>query len=266
MSARRRAPAAARLLLGAGLALAVLGLGLAGARAAAVFEELSETGEPGLLRLGAHVATPLHATLRPGDTMIWVIEASMWDAERGALAASLNGSGPLIREGGLRARLDSCAGSFALPADADPQPRRDFDADAIPCSGERAVVLPQTPFEELLGGGEPLQLGELRSDEPRQLLLAVTLPAEADAEAVSRLTARLGLGVHASGDEGGGPGAEPGPGKGPGPESAGRLPVTGADLLALGLLGAGLVGVGAGAALRRGRRTGRGVGTGQGRS
>ncbi|WP_449282974.1 hypothetical protein [Leucobacter sp.] len=244
-AAARRSRAIALLLAGVFAAVALLGVALSAARAAAVFQEITESGRPGYLRLAAHTTTPLQATLGPGESMRWLLRASLLDAELGTLAIELDASGELLGASAMTAQVVACTGAFRTGAHAG------ADLSRVPCSGERAVVLPATPLSQLAQRDDRFELAELRRGEPRQLLVQLSVPAEADAEAVAGRVARVGLGVHASGEGGVRP-VTPVEGHGP------RLPVTGADAVALGVLAVGLGGLGASLTLRgRAGRAGR---------
>jgi hypothetical protein len=232
------------LLIGVFSAIALLGLTLTTARASAVFQEIAETGRPGYLKLGAHSATPLQAKLRPGESTHWLIEASLLDAERSTLAVELDASGELLDVSEMTAQITACAGAFEFGASAGSGAEfEDAEAD-IRCLGERTAVLPPTSLLQLVRNGDRFTLAELRRGAPRQLLVQLSIPASADADALADRTARIGLGVHADGEDVARP-AQPVTPREP------RLPVTGADALALGVLAVGLIGLGGSLALRR---------------
>lgn len=244
-AAPRTSRAAALVLVGLFTGLTLLGLALTAARASAMFEEIAETGRPGLLRLGVDTATPLHATLGPGESMRWLVEASLLDAPRSTLAVQIDASGDLVDAAGMTAQVAACTGAFALGEDPG------AGTGSAPCSGERAIVVAETPLAQLARDGDRFELAELRRDEPRQLLVTVSVPASVSGGAPGDPKALIGLGVHASGEGSGAP-VEP-----PTPRPEPRIAVTGADTLALGMLAAGLVGIGASLALlRRGSRRG----------
>lgn len=254
-AARRRSRSISLLLIGGFSAVALLGISLTAVRASAAFQEIAETGRPGYLKLGAHSATPLHAALAPGESMRWLIEASLVDAERSTLAIELDASGELLDVSAMTAQVAACTGSFELetPAGAaqgsapDPDPAFDPEPSRVPCSGERTTVLPPTPLSQLAQRGDRFELAELRRGEPRQLLVQLSIPEGVDAAVLADRVARIGLGVHAGGETAERPvrSVEP---------ATPRIPVTGADSLALGVLAAGLAGLGAALALRGRRR------------
>lgn len=244
MSPRR----SASVLLVLFVALSCAGVLLTASRAAAVFEEIAETGRPGFLRLSVDSATPLRAELAPGDSTHWLIEAALHDASRSTLAVELVAARVPEELRGLTARVDSCSGVFELgPA----------STGGVACSGGAVSVLATTPLEALPRDGRRVELAQLRASEPRQLLVTLSLPAMADPLALTGEPARVGLGVHTSGEL-------PGPGPaGLDPEpplvgsshsadgSAPPLALTGADALPLGSLAVGVLGIGAVLALRR---------------
>lgn len=219
-------------------AVACAGLGLSAARATAVFHDLAETGRPGYLTLALDSSTPLSAELAPGDSMRWLVEASLHDADSGTLEVELRADGALLAESGMTAEVAACSGAF--------------DIAAVPasCEGSLAPVLSETPLAQVSPQAGRYALADLRRDDPRQLLVTLAIPASTPPSALEGRTARIGLGVHAAGE---GPAVV----RPVGPTPRDGLPVTGADVAALGLLAAGLAGLGAVAALRgrgRGRR------------
>lgn len=243
-AAPRRSRPIALLLIGVFSMVALLGLSLTAVRASAAFHEIAETGRPGYLKLGAHSATPLQAALGPGESMHWLIEASLFDAERSTLAVELDASGELLDASAMTAQVAACTGSFEFGASAGSGAEfEDAEAD-IRCLGERTAVLPPTSLLQLVRNGDRFELAELRRGAPRQLLVQLSIPASADTDALADRTARIGLGVHADGEDVARP-AQPVTPREP------RLPVTGADALALGVLAVGLIGLGGSLALRR---------------
>lgn len=218
--------AASSCLLGVGAVLAASG-------ALAAFESVAETGEPGLLRLSSDERAPLWSTLSPGQQTRWLIRADLEGEDRGEVALELRAGGELAGPGGLTVSISACDGEFGDPS----------AAAAPACRGERDEVLEETPLADVASapdeGGDRYPVGEIAEGDPRQFLVTLALPAEA---ATPQGETRVGLGVHARGDDA--PAGEPD-----------ELAVTGADIAALALLAAGLVGIGAGvAALRRARR------------
>lgn len=215
---------------------AVTGMGvtLAASRASAVFTDITETGTPGYLALARDTATPLWSTLEPGQSAHWLIRASLNGAATGELAIELRGSGELIDQGGLTGSVDACTGSYNL--------------ETLTCSGLLTPAVASTPLRDLSSAGQVVKLANIEQASPRELLVTVTLPTEAQLAAGTTQTARIGLGVHASGNE---PRkVTPVPTTTP-PSTPPRLTVTGADLLPIGVLAAGLIGLGATLAFRR---------------
>lgn len=211
-----------------------LGLALTTSRASAVLHELAETGEPGLLSLRIDPQTPLWATLAPGDSMHWLIEASLEDAASGTLALETRSAGALPEISGMTAEILACTGAF------------DLATDPPGCSGAIEVPLAVTPLTRLDHHDGRYDLIDLHRGDPRQILVTLAIPSSVSAEVIAGKTAHVGLGVHAAGED---PSiaapvtAEP-------PPRAG-LAVTGADVLALALLAAGLTGLGTVALIRR---------------
>ncbi|MFA5607541.1 MAG: hypothetical protein WDA07_10180 [Leucobacter sp.] len=210
------------------------GVALSSARAIAVFEEIAETGRPGYLQLSVDTATPLWATLAPGESMRWLVQAALVDAESGSLALELRSSGALPELSGMTAEIAACSG--------------DFDLGAVPpsCSGGVEQVLAPTPLAELPQSGGRFELAELRREDPRQLLVTFRIPEAADGDVIDGAVAHFGLGVHAAG-EGSVTPVTPVPVRPVPPQ----LAITGGDALALGVLAVGLVGLGASALMVR---------------
>lgn len=212
--------------------VAAIGVALVSVRASAVFEEIIETGRPGYLVLRADSETPLWTTLAPGETARWLVEAELGDADRGAMSLELRSSGALVEPGGLTAEVVGCSG------------RADLTTSPPSCAGERETVVPETPLHSLPADGTPYELAALERDAPRQLLVTLRLPEDAEVEADQ--LAHVGLGVHVAGDD-----AAPTPSRPPGKPP---LAVTGADAVPLLLVALGLAGIAAGSAgLRRAR-------------
>lgn len=209
-------------------AILVVGAGLTATRAAAVMHEVTETGLPGMLSLRAGPAAPHWADVRPGDRMHWPIEASLSDASVGSLSVELRAEGGLVAAG-LTAAVEACTTPFVEGVTLEGAPT---------CETSATVVLTETPLVDLASASsERFALADLERDHPRHLLVTLHLPAAADPAAVAGAAATVGVGLHAAGDTP----AEVSP---PG-ELPERLPVTGMDVSAVGLLGAGFLGLGA---------------------
>lgn len=218
---------AATLLLVIAFALvAGAGAALTATRAAAVFQDLAETGRPGYLVLGAESATPLWATLGPGDTMRWLVRASLADAESGSLEVELEVRDALPHASGMTAEIVSCDGAF------------DLDGTTPACDGVSETPLPETTIAQLSPTTGRIPLARLERAEPRELLVTLSLPAGERPQPADGTLARVGLGVHAAGEERAAPPPR-------------RLAATGEDAMALGVLALGLIGTGTGLALRR---------------
>lgn len=220
------------------VALLVCGALLSVTRASAVYTELTETGSPGMLQLRAHPAMPLWTTLAPGESMQWLVEASLADADRGTLDLELRSTGALVDTAGLTAAVVSCERAFATDRPGEPR-----------CTTGPRTELRPTPLAAIstMERGTIHPLLDLDRDHPRHLLVTLSLPRDAAVDDGAR--AVVGLGLHAAGDTPGGP---PEPGTPPGdPGPRGPLAMTGDDLLPLLLLAAGLCGFGALALLRR---------------
>lgn len=240
-TAPRAFPCASWVLTALFTLITCAGVALSSARAVAVFEEIAETGRPGYLQLSVDTATPLWATLAPGESMRWLVQAALVDAESGSLALELHSSGALPELSGMTAEIEACSSG-------------EFDLSAVPPTCDRAVeqVLAPTPLIELPQSGDRFELAELRREEPRQLLVTFRIPEAADGDAIDGTVAHLGLGVHAAG-EGSVTPVTPVPVR-PDPP---RLAITGGDALALGVLAVGLVGLGVSALMVRRAATGR---------
>ncbi|MBN9612206.1 MAG: LPXTG cell wall anchor domain-containing protein [Actinobacteria bacterium] len=236
----------ARVVAGGITALAVLvslaGLTLTTTRAVAVYRQITETGRPGYLRLAVDSSTPLQRTLGPGESMSWLVEASLDDARAGRLSLELRGSGGLVDTAGMTASVLACAGGFDTAAALG----GGAYAVAPSCRGQAVTVVPTTAVAALSHDAERFSLAELRRGHPRQLLVTLSIPATTGSSLVASRTARIGLGLQASENSSGSPTEPP------------ELPRTGAeaDARALIVLAAGLIGIGGGAVLwrRSGRR------------
>lgn len=212
----------------------IAGAGLTATRAAAVMQEVAETGSPGMLALRAGPAAPHWTGVRPGDTVHWPIEASLSDAPIGSLSVELRAQGDLVATG-LTAAVVACTAPFVDAARSGAAPS---------CESSAVTVLAETPLADLASASsDRFALADLERGHPRHLLVTLRLPAAADPTAVAGAAATVGVGLHAAGDS-------PTPAM---PPSAlpDRLPVTGMDASAIGLLGAGLLGFGACLVARR---------------
>lgn len=264
MSAVRspRARVAAWALLVASLVALTGGAALGADRAWATYRALTETGRPGYLMLSVDDRTPTWATLAPGESTQWLVRADLAGAAEGRLALELDAQGRLVSVGGLTAGVVSCARPFSgAPG-------------ALTCAPGAVTVLPPTALRDLDPRRAQVSLAALRADAPRHLLVTIAVPAEASRTEIAGTVARVGLGLHASGESSGRPPTPVPPTPvpptpmpptpvpptvpstapvAPRAEGAERLSVTGADLRALGLLAAGLLGCGAAIALGRWR-------------
>lgn len=212
-------------------AVAVFGVTLTASRASAVFTKIAETGTPGYITLSRDTATPLWATLEPGQSTHWRIRASLESATSGSLAIELRGNGDLIEKSGLTGSVDACAGAL--------------DLASLQCSGVATSAVPTVALRDLPSVGDRVQLADIEQGAPREFLVTLTLPADAVIAEGALQTARVGLGVHASG--GTATPSTPTPTK----PAAPQLTLTGADLLPLGVLAVGLVGLGTALSARR---------------
>ena len=202
---------------------AALIAGLVGtvSRAAAVWEEVTETGRPGLLRLSTATETPMWANLSPGDTAHWLIAATLLTAPKGALQLELTVNGSLIEAGDPRLSVTGCPSGFSM------------DGSVPTCPSGSEQVLPETSLARVMTDNRLINLDEIVRAEPRELLVTLTLPDSASATEVSGKVVHVGLGLHAAGDS---------PPADPGPVDAPPLPLTGSDVLPLLLLAVGLIG------------------------
>lgn len=206
------------------------GISLTAARASAVFYNLTETGRPGYLALALDSSTPLHTEITSGASASWLVQAALHDASFGTLDVELRASGDLARDSGMTATVAACSGAFNIAV----QPAS--------CQGTLEVALPTTPIASLPMHQNLYELTSLRSDEPRQILVTVSIPSTTPDALVEDRTAQIGLGVHSTGDD---PQVVVVP-----PVTPARLAPTGADLLALSVLAIGLIGLGTASWLR----------------
>jgi len=224
----RRAFATALILLFA--AVTCLGAVLTVSRAAAVFTDIAETGRPGYLVLGMHSSTPLWASLEPGETMRWLVQASLYDAESGELSVELAVADALPTVDRLTAAISACSGEF------------DLSTSTPSCDGTEQQVMAQTALADFMPGTGQFALANLKRTEPRQLLVTVQR-SNAPKPAQTERVARVGLGVHVAGEHSDPPLLPP--------RHPGDLPATGADILPLSILGFGLIGLALATARRR---------------
>lgn len=206
------------------------GITLTAVRASAVFSDLVETGRPGYLTLALDTSTPLQTQIAPGASVRWLVEASLHDASSGTLDVELRVSGDLARDSGMTATVEACSEEFNIAT----QPAS--------CQGTLEVALPTTPVASLPTNQTLYQLASLQSDNPRQVLITVSIPSTTPDALVEDRAAQIGLGVHSTGDD---PQVAVVP-----PIPPTRLATTGADLFALSVLAIGLVGLGAASWLR----------------
>lgn len=208
----------AATLLCAGLIIA--GVTVLGARAAAIFDGVSETGTPGLLSLRSDPGEPQWKNFAPEDTALWQIEARLDDAERGEFSLELRADGSIVDEG-LTVEVRSCGEPF----------------EHSTCTATSDVVVPEARASEIATptSGDVFALPDIHTDKLRYFLLTLHRPETA--ASVEQATARIGVGFHAAGEQ---RSSSPAP-----------MPVTGTDLTGLGLLAAGLAGVGVLAIARR---------------
>lgn len=224
-----RVPRRARMWTAAALAVVFLLVSAAGSmavvlRASAALEAVVETGRPGYLVLRSSPGAPQWTALRPGDTVHWLIEASLADAVESTLSIQLHADGPLIDADAMTVSVESCTTPFQQSDGSSSGPR---------CDGAGETVLTDGSLSAAAGEqAEVYDLADLRRGTPRHVLVSLSVPPSADPQTVAGASARVGVGLHAEGDTP--------------PDTA--LAVTGADfagdLVALALLGGGLIGLG----------------------
>ncbi len=233
---RRRTHAAGVVLVTVLSALLVLvGSALIVSRASAAWTQVTETGEPGYLSLRSDPGAPQWSDLRPGDVEHWLIEASLGDADVSTLRLELHADGPLVSAGDMTVSVSGCSVPFT----------------DLQCAGTAQSVLSEASLADVAGADAGIHpLLDLHRGAPRYLLVTLALAQTASAEEVAGASARIGVGLHASG-------ADPDDPDDP-------LAVTGADagdLIPVGILAAGMLGLGVAALFwRRDRRSGRAQG------
>lgn len=219
-------------------ALALIGGGaLTVARAAAVLQDVAETGAPGRLMLRSDPGDPVWQDLAPGDTVHWVVQARLEGPPASTLALQLRSSGGLVLLGEMTVSVVSCTDPFH-PA-PDPQ-------DPPSCSGTAAEILAQQPLAQVASSvhSDAYELAPLDTQHPRYLLVTLGIPAHVDPDVVADGSASVGIGLYASG---------PGPSAGDGSADE-NLAATGSDVAAIALVASGVAGLAAGLTLiRRGR-------------
>lgn len=208
-------------------AVTALGVGLAATRAAAVFNQIAETGTPGYLKLAVDSDTQLFADLNPGDSATWLIQASLHDAASSTLSVEVQGQGAMIEHSNMRVTLISCSGTF-----------QGANAGAS-CSGTSQTLLNDQPLGQVIQSGQLIGLSTLIDGQPRELLVTLAIPASTPVALFEGEHATIGIGVHASGNDAP-PVVTP-----PGQHSAQPhdLAATGTDAFALGMLALGLIGL-----------------------
>ncbi|MBC9936487.1 MULTISPECIES: hypothetical protein [unclassified Leucobacter] len=222
--------------------MVALGGALTVVRASATFLEVTETGSPGMLSIARSSETPLWGTLAPGDTMHWLVEARLTDADSGTLSLEFRADGALVDSFGMSASVSACSQDFTFASAGSSQ---------VPmCAGTTLPVVPPTPLVAIAtaSSGVLFPLAELQAAQPRQLLVTLHLPPSAASADVAGQDARVGLALHSSGQSP------------PAVDAPAPLAATGSDALALSALALGLLGIGWGVLLRRAARAGSGVG------
>lgn len=206
-------------------------------RASAALQEVAETGQPGRLVLRSDPASPQWTDMRPGDSVEWLIEASLTDVDEGSLSLQLSAEGELLDAGAMTVHVQSCAVPFQRTG-----------AEVGCAVGGRTVLptssLAQVTRENSGGYSNVYDLAALHSGSPRHLLVSLSMSPSADQDATADASARIGIGLHAAGET---------------PQAPdGVLAVTGSDLvgdvLAVALLGVGVTGLGLSLALWRSSR------------
>lgn len=206
-------------------------------RASAALQEVAETGQPGRLVLRSDPASPQWTDMRPGDSVDWLIEASLADVDESSLSLQLSAEGDLLDVGAMTVGVQSCAVPFQRTG-----------AELGCAAGVRTVLptssLAQVTRENSGAYSDVYELAGLHSRSPRHLLVSLSVSPSADPKATADAAARIGIGLHAAGETP--------------PAPDGTLAVTGSDLtadvLAVALLGAGFIGLGMSLALWRSSR------------
>lgn len=206
-------------------------------RASALLHEISETGLPGYLALHADPVAPNWQDLTPGDTVHWLMSASLSDAQTSSLDLELRSEGALVQAGELQVAVTACTEPFSSHGPGT------TPGDFI-CESDASTVVEQTPLSAVAQPerGDLYALARLHAGAPRYLLVTLSVPETADLQAMAGTSMQVGVGLHASGDSDSSTMPPP------------TLVVTGADLYILGLLGVGLFGVVIGVALIRSAR------------
>ncbi|UOQ58972.1 hypothetical protein MUN76_07770 [Leucobacter rhizosphaerae] len=190
-------------------------------RAAAVWEEVAETGRPGLLTLNTASSTPMWTTLSPGESTHWLIAAVLHTAPEGTLQLEVSVSGELVAAGDPSFSMRGCPAGFTQ------------QGSTPVCPGGGETIIAETPLASVMADDRLIDLRGIVRGEPRELLVTLSLPPTASAEAVDGKVTHVGLGVHAAGDS---------PGVSPAPPVTPHLAMTGGDAVPLVLLAAGLIG------------------------
>ena len=200
-------------------------------RASAALQEIGESGNPGQLVLRSDPGSPRWTNLRPGDSVHWLIEASLADVDESTLSVQLLADGTLVDVGAMTVSVESCTAPF-----------QEIGASIAPrCVGTADSVLANTPLAVVAidGADEVYELADLHRGTPRHLLVSLSVASSAEPVVMADATARIGVGLHAAG-------ASP-------QRQNDALAITGAnplvDIVPLVLLGGGLIGLGLSVAL-----------------
>lgn len=222
------------------LVLTVLGIVLVSHRAHAAYTAVTASDDERFLQVASDDDYPQWRTMAAGDAMDWFVRVDLHDpadsgshAElRGDLALELRSGQPLATKGGMQVTVTGCSEDFANKTDPV-------------CAGTAEEILTAEPLTNVSSdsSGKRFELAEITSHTPRYLHAQFSLPLDAQIEADD--TARLGVGIFASGDDVNEPGTQEikDAAHSPGQESrlGEGLPVTGADVLALSVLALGLL-------------------------
>jgi len=228
-------------VLGAGaLILTVWGIVLVGHRAHAAYIAVTAPDDERYLQVATDADYPRWKTMAAGDAMDWFVRADLHKSAetgspaklRGDLALELRSSQPLVTKSGMQVSVTGCTEDFAPKTDAA-------------CPGEAQQILTNEPLTGVSSDatGQRFELAPITTKTPRYLHVRFALPA--DAAITEGDTARLGVGIFASGDDA--IAHEPtnikdaasSPGQDSLPDDG--LPVTGADVFALSVLALGLL-------------------------
>lgn len=174
-----------------GVALIAVGAFFSYTQAQAVLREIQDAETPGLLSLVIPSRELLWASIDPGDTHYWVVEASLADAPSSTLALELATTGDTTALSQYSAQIEACP----TPYQGDTHPQK-----PPICAEHSRLILSTTPLTEVLNSRHHmLQLPDLTPTTPQHFLVTVHNGASPTSAAPASTPFTIGLGYHAAG-------------------------------------------------------------------